>query len=109
MQTLHTLNIFTHIFFGTVGLVIGLITLAYQSHAQRHIRYGRYFLYALTVVVVTAFIGILFFRSNPFLLMLTLLGGYVGYSGYRPVRLRERQASGIEVLLALGVLAAAGF
>jgi hypothetical protein len=108
MQTLHTLNLFTHVVFGTIGLVIGLITLMYQNRPKQHIRYGRYFLYILTVVVATAFIGILFFRSNPFLLMLTLLAGYVGYSGYRAVRLRERQISGVDVFLAFSVLIAGG-
>ena len=58
--------------------------------------------------MVTAFIGVLFFRSNSFLLILTLLGGYVGYSGYRTIQLRERPASGIEVLIAIGVLATGG-
>ncbi|UFH51946.1 hypothetical protein [Spirosoma sp. KNUC1025] len=108
MQTLHTLNIFTHILFGTLALIVGLITLFYQNWPQRHIRYGRYFLYMLTVVVATACIGIILFRSNPFLLMLTLLGGYVGYSGYRAVRLREQRASGTDMLIAISTLVAGG-
>ena len=106
MQTLHTINIIVHVLFGTLGLIIGLVTLVFQNQNQRHIRYGRYFLYALTVVVITAFIGILFFRSNPFLLILTLLAGYVGYSGYRTVRLREKKSSTIDGLLAGSVLIA---
>ena len=108
MQTLHTVNIFVHVIFGTIGLIIGLVALFYQNSPQRHIRYGRYFVYILTVVVATAFIGILLFRSNSFLLMLTLLGGYVGYSGYRAVRLRERKRSVVDVLLAISVLTAGG-
>lgn len=108
MQTLHTLNIFTHVGFGTIGLILGLLALLYQDNSRQHLRYGRYFLYALTVVVATAFIGILFFRSSPFLLMLTLLGGYVGYSGYRAVRLRERQTSLLDVSITVIVLVAGG-
>lgn len=108
MQTLHTLNIFTHVLFGTIGLAIGLLAIIYQNRSQQHVRYGRYFLYILTVVVATAFIGIFFFRSNPFLLLLTLLGGYVGYSGYRAVRLRERRSSAVDMLIAIAVLAAGG-
>ncbi|GAB4030941.1 hypothetical protein [Spirosoma jeollabukense] len=106
MQTLHTINIIVHVLFGTVGLIIGLVTLIFQNQPQRHIRYGRYFLYVLIVVVATAFIGILFFRSNPFLLILTLLAGYVGYSGYRTVRLREQKSSTADRLLAVSVLIA---
>lgn len=106
MQTLHTANILVHVICGTIGLIIGLVALFYQNNPQQHVRYGRYFMYTLTVVVATAFIGILFFRSNPFLLMLTLLGGYVGYSGYRAIRLRERKSSVIDMLLAISVLTA---
>lgn len=106
MQILHTANISVHICFGTLGLIIGLVALIYQNRPQRHIRYGRWFLYTLMVVVSTAFAGIVFFRSSPFLLMLTLLGGYVGYSGYRAVRLRGQRSSVVDVLLAIGVLTA---
>ncbi|ADB42325.1 hypothetical protein [Spirosoma linguale] len=104
MQTFHSLNILTHVSFGTLGLFLGLLALGYQNKSRQHIRYGRYFLYTLTVVVVTAFIGILFFRSSSFLLMLTLLGGYVGFSGYRAVRLRERQTTLLDVSITLIVL-----
>lgn len=106
MQTLHTINIIVHVLFGTLGLIIGLVTLLFQNQPQRHIRYGRYFMFVLIVVVATAFIGILFFRSNPFLLILTLLAGYVGYSGYRTVRLREQKSSTVDRLLAGSVLIA---
>ena len=108
MQTLHTINITIHVLFGTIGLLIGLVALFYQNKPQRHSQYGRYFLYILTVVVSTAFIGILFFRSSSFLLILTLLAGYVGYSGYRAVRLRERRSSTVDVLLAGSVLITGG-
>ncbi|MFD2933769.1 hypothetical protein [Spirosoma flavum] len=108
MQTLHTANIIIHVFFGTIGLLIGLVALFYQNRPQQHIRYGRYFMYSLSIVVVSAFVGILFFRSNPFLLILTVLAGYVGYSGYRAVRLRDRQTSTFDVLLAISVVVVGG-
>lgn len=106
MQTLHWLTLGIHITFGTLALLIGLFALFYQNQPVRHVRSGRYFLYCLSLVVGTAFIGILFFRSNPFLLMLTLLGGYVGYAGYRTVRLRERKSPLIDVLITISVLLA---
>jgi len=106
MQTLHTINIALHVLFGTLGLLVGLVALIYQNRYSQHSRFGRYFLYALIVVVTTAFIGTLFFRSNPFLWMLTLLGGYVGYSGYRAVRLKEQRSSKPDLLLAISVLLA---
>ncbi|GAB3893180.1 hypothetical protein [Spirosoma agri] len=108
MQTLHTVNIVVHIIFGILGLLIGSIALFYQNRAPQHVRYGRWFLYVLTVVVATAFVGILFFRSNSFLVILTLLSGYVGYSGYRISRLRERRASWLDASLAVVVLITGG-
>ncbi|QMW06211.1 hypothetical protein [Spirosoma foliorum] len=108
MQTLHALNVGVHVLFGTIGLLIGLVALAYQNQSRQHIRYGRYFLYVFTIVVGTALTGVLFFRSSSFLVILTLLGGYVGYSGYRAVQLRERPSSPLDIVIAFGVLIAGG-
>ncbi|GAB4013956.1 hypothetical protein GCM10028808_34850 [Spirosoma migulaei] len=108
MHTLHSVNVVLHVLFGTIGLILGVFVLFYQNRPRQHTRYGRYFMYCLIVVVATAFLGILFFRSNPFLLILTLLGGYVGYSGYRAVRLREQRTSNFDMLLAISVLMAGG-
>lgn len=104
MQTLHTANIVIHVLFGTFSLIVGLVTLFYQNRLRQHVRYGRIFLYLLTVVVATAFVGILFFRSYPFLLVLTFLSGYVGYSGYRAVRLKEQKTSAMDMLVTFGLL-----
>ncbi|GAB3968897.1 hypothetical protein GCM10028806_13910 [Spirosoma terrae] len=104
MQTLHTANIVIHVLFGTFSLIVGLVTLFYQNRLRQHVRYGRIFLYLLTVVVATAFVGILFFRSDPFLLVLTLLSGYVGYSGYRAVRLKEQKTTTVDMLVTFGLL-----
>jgi len=66
-------------------------------------------MYILCVVVATAITGIVFFRSNPFLLILTLIAGYVGFSGYRTIRLRERRAQPIDILAAVGALGGMGW
>ena len=108
MQTLYFLNIFGHVLFGTAALLVGGIALLARKGPGLHARFGRYFLKALAVVVTTAGIGIAFFRANPFLLMLTLLGGYAGYSGYRTTWLRERPASPADVLIAVVTLIAGG-
>jgi hypothetical protein len=106
MPLFHKLNIFIHISFGTIALVIGFIALLNQGRPRRHIRYGRYFLYLLCVVVGTALIGSLLFRSTPFLFMLTLLSGYGGYSGFRIIQRRESPATFADLLIAGGVLVA---
>lgn len=104
MQTLHALNISVHVLFGTAALLIGLVAVWTNQQLIAHRRYGRLFLLTLTVVVGSAGIGVLLFRPNPVLIILSLLSGYVGYSGYRVIQLRGRRPSFTDWLLALVVL-----
>ncbi len=106
MQLLHTLNISLHVVAGIVALIVGLIALGAPKRPGMHIQYGRYFSYLLTVVVGTGLAGVFVFRTSSFLMMLTLLAGYVGYAGYRTIQLRERRTSAIDAVLAIVVLLA---
>jgi hypothetical protein len=99
------LNLSLHVLAGTVALVVGLFALLVRKPSGKHFRYGRLFLYLLTGVVGTGFTGLLFFRSSSFLLMLTLLAGYVGYAGYRAVQLREKRSSRLDAMAAVVALA----
>ena len=101
---IHEINILVHVTAGTIALIIGVIVLFYYRQTTKHKRFGRYFLYLLALVVVTGFSGWLFFRSNSFLLMLTLLAGYVGYAGFRTIRLRERKGNKWDALIAIMTL-----
>jgi uncharacterized membrane protein len=105
MQMLHTFNISLHVLAGTMALVIGLLALLVRKPSARHFRYGRYFVYLLAVVVGTGFIGLVFFRSSSFLLMLTLGAGYHVYAGYRAVQLRRQRSTRPDALVAGGALA----
>ncbi len=104
---IHHLNLGIHILAGTIAMIIGSLAIIHNRRASVHRRLGRYFTYLLVVVVTTGFIGFLFFRNDPFLLMLTLIAGYVGYAGYRNVQLREKRGSGWDALIALVVLSTA--
>jgi predicted neutral ceramidase superfamily lipid hydrolase len=104
---IHHVNLGIHILTGTVAMVIGLLAIIYNRRVAVHRKLGRYFVYLLIVVVTTGFIGFLFFRNDPFLLMLTLIAGYVGYAGYRTVQLREKRGSIWDALIALAVLSTA--
>src|SRR5687768_16651011 len=101
---IHKFNIILHVTAGTIALVIGLLTIFFYRQPVRHKRFGRYFLYLLSIVVVTGFLGWLFFRSNSFLLMLTLLSGYVGYAGWRSIRLREQRGTRFDALISFVAL-----
>lgn len=98
---MHQFNILIHVLAGSLALIVGLAALLAPKRSFRHIQFGRYFLFLLSVVVVSGFLGWLFFRSNPFLLMLTILSGYVGYAGWRTIRLREKRGSRFDLLVAL--------
>ena len=106
MSGFHLLNIGIHVLAGTVALLAGLVALVVRKRAGRHTQFGRYFVWLLALVVVTALLGFVLFRSNSFLLMLTLLAGYVGYAGYRTTQLRERRSSGRDMLIAVVALVA---
>jgi hypothetical protein len=102
--SLHTVNLTIHVLFGCLALVVGTLALLARKRVGRHTRLGRYFLYLLLVVVGTGLLGALFFRTNGFLLMLTMLSGYVGYAGYRTVQLREKRSASFDAGLALTML-----
>jgi hypothetical protein len=98
----HSINLLIHITAGSLALIAGLIIIFSAKGTRKHIRIGQYFLYLLAIVVSSGFFGWLFFRSNPFLLMLTLLAGYNTYAGYRAVRLREMKSSVADMMIAFG-------
>ncbi len=98
---IHQFNILIHVVAGTLGLIVGTFVLLAPKATSTHVRWGRYFLYLLSVVVITGFLGWLFFRSDPFLFLLTLLAGYNGYTGWRIVRRRERKAPAIDFAIAV--------
>lgn len=100
MQALHSVNIIIHIGFGLLAMGLGVIALMAPKNLGLHTRFGRYFLLAISVVVGTGLLGSILFRASPFLVMLTLLAGYVSYAGWRNVRLREQRSSAGDIVFA---------
>jgi uncharacterized membrane protein len=98
---LHQVNIGIHVFIGTIAIVVGIITIYYNKNIVTHKKWGRYFVVLLSVVVLTGFFGFLFFRKDPFLSMLTILSGYVGYAGFRAVKLKEKKSHMIDITIAV--------
>src|ERR1700680_1119087 len=85
----HTVNVFVHVLFGTLALIFGFVPIVTQKGGRRHLRFGRYFLLCLGVVVCTAVIGIVAFQFRAFLGVITMLAAYQAYSGYRALRIRD--------------------
>jgi xanthosine utilization system XapX-like protein len=101
----HAANIGIHVVFGTIALVIGFIPLVTQKGGRTHVRFGRWFLICLIVVIATAIIGIVAFGFRAFLGVITMLSAYEAWSGYRVFSIR---ATGPKILDAVVSLAALG-
>jgi len=101
---LHVINILVHVVSGSIAIVIGFFTIAYNRRVSIHKKLGRYFIYFLSLVVSTGFIGFFFFRNEPFFLMLTLIASYVGFAGLRNIRLKQGRGTTIDVVTAAAVL-----
>lgn len=75
MDIFQTVNIYTHVIVGSLLLVLGIAPLVFPKGGYWHKRIGR--LYAsLYVVLATAIIGAIFFRSQPALMAITLAASY---------------------------------
>lgn len=98
---LHQLNIIVHVVAGTIAIILGIIAILKNRIVPLHRKVGTYFKYLLVIVVGTGFLGFLFFRQEPFFLMLTLIAGYVGYAGFRNIQLKENRAGKLDLVISL--------
>ena len=78
---LHKTNISIHVSLGTLAMLLGLVILFQKKSGRTHRKLGQWFLGLLSGVIVTALLGFFLFNANQFLLVLTLVAGYNGYSG----------------------------
>ena len=85
----HAINVLIHVVCGTAALALGFWQLIRVKGGTAHHQVGRWFVRAVSVVVVTAATGLALFRFGAFLAVLTLLVAYWLYSGVRASRMRE--------------------
>ena len=107
MEDLHHLNILFHVLAGSIALIAGLVALIVRKGSVNHIRFGRYFMRMVIVVIATGLIGVFVFKRNNFLLVITLLSAYNCFSGIRAIRLRGERPATIDRVVPLIVIAAA--
>lgn len=107
MESLHHLNILFHVLAGSIALIAGLVALVVRKGSITHIRFGRYFMWMIIVVIATGLIGVFVFKRNNFLLVITLLSAYNCFSGIRVIRLRGQRPARIDRVVPLIVMAAA--
>lgn len=78
---MHFINILIHIIAGSMALLVGTLALFVYKGGKIHMRSGRVFLGCLAIVIITGLLGVFVFHRNAFLLVITVLSGYLGFSG----------------------------
>jgi uncharacterized membrane protein len=110
LPLLHKANLIVHISSGSLALLLGTFILLRSKSGPLHRNSGRIFLVLLGIVVFTGLFGAIVFRRNGFLLVITFLSGYMGYSGFRCIRKRSNLPATLDVLMAIsGLLAVSLF
>ncbi len=104
---MHTANIVTHVAAGSLALLCGVVALLTPKGGRRHRQSGRIFLYLLAAVVMTGLVGVFIFKRNTFLLVITLLSAYLGYSGFRIVKLKNNRPHVVDIAASIITLMAA--
>ena len=98
---LHTLNIIIHISAGTIALLLGLAALITKKGQNTHKKVGNIFLKMLLIVVFTGLIGVFIFGRNTFLLVITVLSAYQGFSGYRILKTKSNEPRLLDISVAI--------
>jgi hypothetical protein len=101
LETFHSANIITHVVTGSLGLILGIVAIVSRKGNKLHIKSGQWFLRLLTVVCLTGIVGIFVFERNSFLIVITLLSAYQGFSGYRVLQTKSNQFYWIDLIAAL--------
>ena len=106
---LHNTNIIAHVLFGSIALCLGLIALLSKKGKTLHTKSGNLFLICLIVVITTGLVGVFIFKRNSFLLVITVLSGYLGFSGYRVLKYKNNQPKLLDIAVALLTLASVSY
>ncbi len=101
MDTFHKANIILHIVTGSLALLIGVIALLSTKGGQLHNKTGRIFLRLIAIVIITGLLGVFVFKRNTFLLVITVLSGYVSFSGYRILLFKSNKPQRLDMAVAL--------
>jgi hypothetical protein len=101
LSVLHSTNILIHVVAGSIALLIGLVIILTKKGTTNHKKYGRFFLSFLSVVVLTGLIGVFVFGRNTFLLVITVLSAYQGFSGYRTLQTKSNNPQWLDMLVAI--------
>lgn len=102
----HIANIVCHILGGTLAIVAGLFAMVVRKRSKLHARAGMIFVWAYSLVIFTAVMGVLVFEFRSFLAVATFASSYSLFSGYRATRLRGERPTPLDVGAAVAGIAA---
>ena len=106
---IHKANIIVHIIAGSIALLLGLVAIMTKKGGKNHRRSGTIFMMLLIVVIFTGFIGVFVFGRNTFLLVITVLSGYFGFSGYRILQTKSNRPQLVDVCIGIGSVIAVAY
>lgn len=86
-----TLLVLLHVAAGVTALVLAPVAMATRKGGAAHRRWGRVYFWAMAVIFFTA-LGLLAFRSNVFLFIISVLSFYGAFSGTRVLSRKRPQA-----------------
>jgi len=101
MEGFHTVNIAIHVISGTIALLLGTVAIISKKGLKRHVQSGNWFLLFLSIVAITGLVGIFVFNRNSFLIVITLLSAYQGFSGYRILQTKSNKFYFIDAAAAI--------
>jgi len=105
----HRINIVIHIIAGSIALLLGILALTTKKGGKNHRRSGNVFLALLIVVIITGLVGVFVFGRNSFLLVITVLSGYFGFSGYRALQTKSNRPQWVDICVAIVSLIAVSY
>ncbi len=92
----HIANIVCHIIAGTLAMIAGVLAIIVRKQSRLHARAGVVFVYAYSLVILTAVLGVLIFEFRSFLAVAIIASSYSLFSGFRATRLRGRRPSPLD-------------
>jgi hypothetical protein len=98
---MHLINIIIHVIAGSVALILGAIALISKKGGKVHTKSGKIFTLLLVIIILTALLGVFVFGRNTFLLVITVLSAYYGFSGYRILLTKSNKPQFIDVFVAI--------
>lgn len=81
-MSMHQSFLYTHILFGSITLLCGLIALIVRKGHRLHIQSGKIFYWSMVLVAITSFV-LAIIKFNPFLLAIGIFTLYMNVRGRR--------------------------